>query len=178
MLTISKTPFQLKKLQDSGLPLQKHKKIILRQLWPKAINRWCLNTFNLITIYGYILRKTKPPPYTFLQRVYVLLLLIRSFCLQHDDLSPFEIKIQALESQIEELTASIKSDQQLWLRQQGELVALTQELETNNKQMIKLQTENTGMQQKKIRLDGTTPQNVTFLPCSTCCIVEAGVSLS
>lgn len=135
----------------------------MRQLWPKAINRWCLNTFNLITIYGYILRKTKPPPYTFLRRVYVLLLLIRSFCLQHDDLSPFEIKIQALESQIEELTASIKSDQQLWLRQQGELVALTQELETNNKQMIKLQTENTGMQQKKIRLDGTTPQNVTFL---------------
>lgn len=126
-----------------------------------------MNAFNLITIYGYILRKTKPPPYTFLQRVYILLLLIRSFCLQHDDLSPFEIKIQALESQIEELTASIKSDQQLWLRQQGELVALTQELETNNKQMIKLQTENTGMQQKKIRLDGTTPQNVTFLPCST-----------
>lgn len=76
-------------------------------------------------------------------------------CLQHDDLSPFEIKIQALESQIEELTASIKSDQQLWLRQQAELVTLTQDLETNSKQMIKLQTENTGMQQKKIRLDGT-----------------------
>lgn len=70
------------------------------------------------------------------------------------DLSPFEIKIQALTSQIEELTANIKSDQQLWMRQQGMLVELTQDLETNNKQMIKLQMENTGMQQKKIRLDG------------------------
>lgn len=69
------------------------------------------------------------------------------------DLSPFEIKIQALTSQIEELMANIKSDQQLWMRQQGVLVELTQELETNNKQMIKLQMENTGMQQKKIRLD-------------------------
>lgn len=73
--------------------------------------------------------------------------------LQQVDLSPFEIKIQALTSQIEELTANIKSDQQLWMRQQGVLVELTQELETNNKQMIKLQMENTGMQQKKIRLD-------------------------
>lgn len=95
-----------------------------------------------------------------MQRVYLLLFLTCSFCLQHDDLSPFEIKIQALEAQIEELTASIKSDQQLWLRQQAELVALTQELETNSKQMIKLQTENTGMQQKKIRLDGTTTHGV------------------
>lgn len=93
-------------------------------------------------------------------RLHVLLILTCSFCLQHDDLSPFEIKIQALEAQIEELTASIKSDQQLWLRQQAELVALTQELETNSKQMIKLQTENTGMQQKKIRLDGTTAHGV------------------
>lgn len=73
--------------------------------------------------------------------------------LQHVDLSPFEIKIQALTSQIEELTANIKSDQQLWMRQQGVLVELTQDLEINNKQMIKLQMENTGMQQKKIRLD-------------------------
>lgn len=125
--------------------------------------------------------------YIFAEGLYLFTYTIRSFCLQHDDLSPFEIKIQALESQIEELTASIKSDQQLWLKQQGELVVLTQELEANNKQMIKLQTENTGMQQKKIRLDGTTTrggalkgwfgQSVTLQLFSTCCIVDAEVSL-
>lgn len=138
------------------------------------------------------LPKTKPPTDIFVQRVYVLPFLTRSSGLQHDDLSPFEIKIQALEAQIEELAASIKSDQQLWLRQQAELVALTQELETNSKQMIKLQTENTGMQQKKIRLDGTTArgvdfeggfrQNATFLPfcnlphCRHWTLTEEGIS--
>lgn len=73
---------------------------------------------------------------------------------QHEDLSPFQIKIQALLAQIEELTAKTKSDQQLWMKQQGTLVGLTQELEANSKQGLKLQTEYTSMQQKEIRLGG------------------------
>ncbi|XP_018534051.1 coiled-coil domain-containing protein 40 isoform X1 [Lates calcarifer] len=71
----------------------------------------------------------------------------------HEDLSPLQIKVEALMAQIEELAASIKNDQQLWMRRQGTLVGLTQEIEANRKDMLKLQTEYTGMQQKKIRLE-------------------------
>ncbi|XP_041790181.1 coiled-coil domain-containing protein 40 [Chelmon rostratus] len=71
----------------------------------------------------------------------------------HEDLSPLQIKVQALMAQIEELAANIKSDQQLWMKRQGTLVGLTQEIEANSKDMLKLQTEYTVMQQKKIRLE-------------------------
>ncbi|XP_044044651.1 coiled-coil domain-containing protein 40 [Siniperca chuatsi] len=71
----------------------------------------------------------------------------------NEDLSPLQIKVEALIAQIEELAANIKSDQQLWMKRQGTLVGLTQEIEANSKNMLKLQTEYTGMQQKKIRLE-------------------------
>ncbi|XP_070832310.1 coiled-coil domain-containing protein 40 isoform X1 [Chaetodon trifascialis] len=71
----------------------------------------------------------------------------------HEDLSPLQIKVQALMAQIEELAANIKSDQQLWMKQQGTLVGLTREIEANSKDMLKLRTEYTVMQQKKIRLE-------------------------
>ncbi|XP_063739147.1 coiled-coil domain-containing protein 40-like isoform X2 [Eleginops maclovinus] len=71
----------------------------------------------------------------------------------HEDLSPLQIKIEAIRVQIGELAAKIKSDQQLWMMRQGTLVAMTQEIEANSKEMLKLQTEYTAMQQKKIRLE-------------------------
>ncbi|XP_070781226.1 coiled-coil domain-containing protein 40 [Enoplosus armatus] len=71
----------------------------------------------------------------------------------HEDLSPLQIKVEALMAQIEELAANIKSDQQLWMKRQGTLVGLTREIEANSKGMLKLQTEYTGMRQKKIRLE-------------------------
>ncbi|XP_071361508.1 coiled-coil domain-containing protein 40 [Trachinotus anak] len=71
----------------------------------------------------------------------------------HEELSPLQIKVEALMAQIEELAVNIKSDQQLWMKQQGILVGLTQEIQANSKNMVKLQTEYTGMQQKKIRLE-------------------------
>lgn len=77
------------------------------------------------------------------------------FVSQHQDLSPLQIKVDALKDQIEELAANIKSDQQLWMKRQETLVRLTQEIEVNRKDMLKLQTEYTGMQQKKIRLEST-----------------------
>ncbi|TDH16399.1 hypothetical protein EPR50_G00020560 [Perca flavescens] len=70
-----------------------------------------------------------------------------------EDLSPLQINVEALKAQIEELAANIKSDQQLWMKRQGTLVGLTREIEANSKNMLKLQTEYTGMQQKKIRLE-------------------------
>lgn len=56
-------------------------------------------------------------------------------------------------AEIEELAVNIRNDQQLWMKQQGILVGLTQEIEANSKNMLKLQTEYTAMQQKKIRLE-------------------------
>ncbi|XP_010775222.1 coiled-coil domain-containing protein 40, partial [Notothenia coriiceps] len=72
----------------------------------------------------------------------------------HEDLSPLQIKVEAIRAQMEELAGRIKSDQQLWMMRQGTLVAMTHEIEANSKEMLKLQTEYTAMQQKKIRLEG------------------------
>ncbi|XP_026158224.1 coiled-coil domain-containing protein 40 [Mastacembelus armatus] len=74
----------------------------------------------------------------------------------HEDLSPLQIKVEALIAQIEELAANIKNDQQLWMKRQGTLVRLTQEIEANSNNILKLQTEYTSMQQKKIRLESQT----------------------
>ncbi|XP_038570330.1 coiled-coil domain-containing protein 40 isoform X2 [Micropterus salmoides] len=71
----------------------------------------------------------------------------------HEDLSPLHIKVEELMAETEELASNIKSDQQLWMQRQGTLLGLTQEIEANSKNMLKLQTEYTGIQQKKIRLE-------------------------
>ncbi|XP_035515431.1 coiled-coil domain-containing protein 40 [Morone saxatilis] len=71
----------------------------------------------------------------------------------HEDLSPLEIKIETLMAKIEELAANIQNDLKLWVKRQETLVGLTQEIEANSKDMLKLQTEYTVMQQKKIRLE-------------------------
>ncbi|TKS69266.1 Coiled-coil domain-containing protein 40 [Collichthys lucidus] len=71
----------------------------------------------------------------------------------HEDLSPLHIKIEAMVDQNQELAADIRSDKQLWMKRQGTLIGLTQEIEANSKDMFKLQTEYTAMWQKKIRLD-------------------------
>ncbi|XP_073328647.1 coiled-coil domain-containing protein 40 [Pagrus major] len=71
----------------------------------------------------------------------------------HEDLSPQQIKAQALMAQNTELAANIKSNQRFWMKRLETQVGLTHELEANRKDMLKLQTEYTAMQQKKIRLD-------------------------
>lgn len=93
--------------------------------------------------------------FTIVYKNHMLPLLFVCLHPQHEDLSPLQIKVQALMAQIEELAANIKSDQQLWMKRQGTLVGLTQEIEANSKDMLKLQTEYTVMQQKKIRLEST-----------------------
>ncbi|XP_068444609.1 coiled-coil domain-containing protein 40 isoform X2 [Clinocottus analis] len=70
-----------------------------------------------------------------------------------EDLSPMQIQMETLMTQIQELAANIKSDQQLWMKRQGTLVELTQEIETNSRDMLKLQIKYTGMQQKKLCLE-------------------------
>lgn len=76
-----------------------------------------------------------------------------SFHSQHEDLSPLQIKAQELMAQIAELAEIIKSDQRLWMKRLETQVGLTHELEANRKNMLKLQTEYTTMQQKKMLLE-------------------------
>uniref|UniRef100_A0A665UPX6 Coiled-coil domain containing 40 n=1 Tax=Echeneis naucrates TaxID=173247 RepID=A0A665UPX6_ECHNA len=71
----------------------------------------------------------------------------------HEDLSPLQIKVEALKAQIEELAVNIESNKQLWMKRQGILVGMTQDIEVNSKNMLKLQTEYTCIQQKKVRLE-------------------------
>ncbi|XP_008315900.1 coiled-coil domain-containing protein 40 isoform X2 [Cynoglossus semilaevis] len=71
----------------------------------------------------------------------------------HEDLSPLQIKLEALKMETEELQENMRREQQLWMKQQGILVGLTQENDANSKNMVKLQMEFTAMQQKKIRLE-------------------------
>uniref|UniRef100_A0A3Q3GWU8 Coiled-coil domain 40 molecular ruler complex subunit n=1 Tax=Kryptolebias marmoratus TaxID=37003 RepID=A0A3Q3GWU8_KRYMA len=75
-----------------------------------------------------------------------------------DDLSPLHIKLQGTMAQIEELKANIRANQQLWMLQQGALVGLSKDLETNSRMMHKLQTIHTGMKQKKIHLESQIEQ--------------------
>ncbi|XP_072240038.1 coiled-coil domain-containing protein 40 [Leuresthes tenuis] len=70
-----------------------------------------------------------------------------------EDLSPLHIKVQQIMAQIEELAAQINRNQQLWMTQQGTLVGMTQEIETNSRDMRELQMDYTGLQQRKIRLE-------------------------
>ncbi|KAF7668611.1 hypothetical protein LDENG_00001110 [Lucifuga dentata] len=70
----------------------------------------------------------------------------------HEDLSPMQIKIASIATEIEEVSANIKRDRELWTKMQGMLIALTQERETTNKVREKLQTMYTALHQKKIRV--------------------------
>ncbi|XP_077427002.1 coiled-coil domain-containing protein 40-like isoform X2 [Vanacampus margaritifer] len=71
----------------------------------------------------------------------------------HEDLSPLQIKVEAIKTQIDALSQKIKNDQQLWLNHQGTLIGLTLEIQTHNKEYNKLQTKYTVICQKKIYLE-------------------------
>ncbi|XP_051939190.1 coiled-coil domain-containing protein 40-like isoform X2 [Hippocampus zosterae] len=71
----------------------------------------------------------------------------------HEDLSPLQIKIEAIKTQIETLSQKMKNDQQLWLKLQGTLIGLTLEIQTHNKEYNKLQTKYTAVCQKKLYLE-------------------------
>lgn len=92
-------------------------------------------------------------------------------CFQQEDLTPLQIKAQAVVTEIQDLAADIKSSQQLWMNRQGVLVGLTQEMEANSREILKLETEFTIMHQKKVRLEGTRTHRHTHTRCQEnyCC---------
>lgn len=91
--------------------------------------------------------------------------------LQHDDLGPLHIKIQSIIAQIEELAANIKSDQQLWMKRQGILMGLTQTIQANSKELLKLQAEYTGWQQTKLYFESMQNARAAYSVQVTTCML-------
>ncbi|XP_072307379.1 coiled-coil domain-containing protein 40-like [Eucyclogobius newberryi] len=71
----------------------------------------------------------------------------------NEDLSPLQIKIDAMKMQIEELEGNKNRDHHLCIERQSTFMGLTQELENTNKSILQLQTEYTCLQQERIRLE-------------------------
>uniref|UniRef100_A0A8C8HXS7 Coiled-coil domain-containing protein 40 n=1 Tax=Oncorhynchus tshawytscha TaxID=74940 RepID=A0A8C8HXS7_ONCTS len=76
----------------------------------------------------------------------------------HEDLGPLEIQASTLTKQLEGVGGEIKEQQQLWLRQQGELVRLTQEKQARSAALLTLQTQFTILQQRKVRTESEIQQ--------------------
>ncbi|KAM9820024.1 coiled-coil domain-containing protein 40-like isoform 1-T5 [Syngnathus typhle] len=71
----------------------------------------------------------------------------------HEDLSPLQIKVQAIKNQIEALAQKMKNDQQMWLKHQGTLIGITLEIQSHNKEYNTLQAKYTVICQKKLYLE-------------------------
>ncbi|XP_061889639.1 coiled-coil domain-containing protein 40-like isoform X1 [Entelurus aequoreus] len=71
----------------------------------------------------------------------------------HGDLSPLQINVEGIKSQIEKLSEKIKNDQQLWLKHQGMLVGLILDIQAHRKEYNKSQAKFTVIRQKKIYLE-------------------------
>ncbi|XP_062304160.1 coiled-coil domain-containing protein 40 isoform X2 [Osmerus eperlanus] len=76
----------------------------------------------------------------------------------HEDMGPLEIRASTLSRELEEVWAEIKEQQQFWLWQQGELVSLAQERQTQSAALRHLQTQLTILLQRKVRTEGDIEQ--------------------
>ncbi|XP_063057707.1 coiled-coil domain-containing protein 40 [Engraulis encrasicolus] len=76
----------------------------------------------------------------------------------HEDLGPLEIRASTLSKELEEVASEMKEQQQFWLWQQGELVRLSQEKQTQSTELHKLQTQYTILQQRKVRTESEIEQ--------------------
>lgn len=90
------------------------------------------------------------------------LVLILSFILQGVELGPLEITINSLQKSIEARQQEIAELQQMWLRQQSELVQLTKDKDMQSVDVRKLKKQLTILSQKKIRTEG---KNSLFIIC-------------
>uniref|UniRef100_A0A3B4A5Z1 Coiled-coil domain containing 40 n=1 Tax=Periophthalmus magnuspinnatus TaxID=409849 RepID=A0A3B4A5Z1_9GOBI len=77
-----------------------------------------------------------------------------------EDLSPMQIKADAMKAQIEELETNKNRDHRLWIQKQVTLVGLTQELEKTSKNILQLETEYTCLQQERVRIESKYEQNM------------------
>uniref|UniRef100_A0A3P9KYC4 Coiled-coil domain containing 40 n=1 Tax=Oryzias latipes TaxID=8090 RepID=A0A3P9KYC4_ORYLA len=71
---------------------------------------------------------------------------------EREDLSPLQVKIRDVQSEIETIAAHIQKEQQLWMKQQSTFLEMIQENDAKAREIRKLQTEQTGLEQRRIRL--------------------------
>lgn len=91
------------------------------------------------------------------------LFLILSFILQGVELGPLEITINSLQKSIEARQQEIAELQQMWLRQQSELVQLTKDKDMQSVDVRKLKKQLTILSQKKIRTEGKSSLFITCI---------------
>ena len=84
------------------------------------------------------------------EHIFLLYLLF----IQGVELGPLEIKIHSLQKSIETEVQSIQELQQMWLRDQSELVRLTKEKEAQSGNVQNMKRQLTILTQKKIRMEG------------------------
>ncbi|KAL1006083.1 hypothetical protein UPYG_G00067680 [Umbra pygmaea] len=75
-----------------------------------------------------------------------------------EDLGPLEIRARTLTKELDEVGGEIKEQQHFWLRQQGELVRLTQEKQAQSASLLELQTQLTILEQRKLRTESEIKQ--------------------
>lgn len=93
------------------------------------------------------------------------LVLILSFILQGVELGPLEITINSLQKSIEARQQEIAELQQMWLRQQSELVQLTKDKDMQSVDVRKLKKQLTILSQKKIRTEGKSSLFIIWRTC-------------
>ena len=76
-------------------------------------------------------------------------------------MGPLEININSLQKSIDARVQEIVDLQQLWLRQQTELVRLTKEKDEQSKDVLKLKKQLTILTQKKARTEGKAGLKIT-----------------
>ena len=77
-------------------------------------------------------------------------------------MGPLEIRASTLSRELEEVWAEIKEQQQFWLWQQGELVSLAQDRQTQSAALRHLQTQLTILLQRKVRTEGKDTAHRTW----------------
>ena len=94
-----------------------------------------------------------------------------SFCLQGEDLGPYEMKIEGLQKQISDSLEQCAQMQQFWLRQQNELVRKTRSMDDQASAIDSLKKQLLILNQKKLRTDGTvlwTERELVFIYMIQC----------
>ena len=96
--------------------------------------------------------------------LYYLFKLTTTLYIQGVELGPLEIQINSLQKSIEAEQQEIAELQQMWLRDQSELVRLSKEKETQTRDVENLKKQLTILSQKKLRTEGSVQAKLDHFP--------------
>ncbi|XP_024145241.1 coiled-coil domain-containing protein 40 [Oryzias melastigma] len=71
---------------------------------------------------------------------------------EREDLSPLQVRVKEVQSQIETIAAHIQDRKQVWMKQEKTFLEMVQKNEARAREIRKLQTEQTGLEQRRLRL--------------------------